>query len=240
VAALTRLWPEAMKTVVTSPPELDLRAWQPSQQHRELALLLPETADCSTVLFDAADELGVECWLVTDIDEHEGKRRRSSAECSLMPDLTIEYGHIRQDEEVNGAWQRVEGYAVGIGATHLGLLTQASSTRLVYAGERVTPIEGCVGVDLLGCPNEKLAPWQECRACDKTALFFIPQPMHDELKRWPICLSECPWPPHRKLLASLGDLGFWRARSPESANPVIFADAAACEAEATSRTRSRR
>ena len=57
VAMLTRLWPEAMKAVVTSPPELDFGTRQRSQQGRELALLLPEDASCSTVLFDAADAL---------------------------------------------------------------------------------------------------------------------------------------------------------------------------------------
>jgi hypothetical protein len=229
-----------MKTVVTSPPELDLRAWQPGPQQRELALLRPEETSCSTVLFGAEDEEGVGCWLVVGVDEREGKRYRSSAECSLTPELIIEYGHVRRDEEVNGAWQRAEGLAVNVGAAHLGLLTQTSSTRLLYGGEQVTPIEGCVGVDLLGCPNEKLAAWQECRACDKTALFFVPRPVRDELKRWPICLSECPSAPHGKLMASLGDLGLWRRRSPESANPVVFADAAACQAEATFRTRTRR
>lgn len=229
-----------MKTVVTSPPRLDLRAWQPGPQRRELALLLPQETSCSSLLFGAEDEDGVNCWLVMGVNEREGKRYRSSAECSLTPELIIEYGHIREDEEVNGAWQRTEGRAVNVGPAHLGLLTRTTAMRLVYGGEQVTPIEGCVGVDLLGCPNEKLAPWQECRTCDKTALFFSPRPERDVLKRWPICLTECPSAPHGKLIASLGDLGLWRRRSPESANPVVFADPVACEGEATSRTRNRR
>lgn len=139
VRRLQRLWPEAMKTVQVSLPKVDLSAWRALDAPHEAALLLPQFGSCSQLLLGSPDTYGVSSWLVTAIDDLDGKRSRSSAECELAPDLVIRYGNIRIDEEVDGAWQRVEGMATPAPERNVGLLTRVTASRLEYGGERLDP-----------------------------------------------------------------------------------------------------
>lgn len=212
--------------------QVDLPDWLSPGGASELAIYLGGT-DCRTLLVEPPDHNDVACWVVTDIVEREGSKYRNSAECDLAPDLVVSFGNLREDREVGGTWERVVGFAVSARPSNLGMLTSATTERVEYGGERVDPVEGCVGVDLLGCREENLPPWQQCRACDKTALFFRPRPVRSPLvAAWPPCLSECPRPPHSAAIAKMGDLGLWRPRADPTSIPVVFKSRAACDAHA--------
>lgn len=231
VAELRSLWPAAMKTVETALPVVDLSAWQPAAGPLEAALFVPERSECSALIIGQSDAAGVTCHLVTDFGERDGRRYRVRVACSLSPELVVDYGHQRDELLVDGKWQEAEeGVAVPAPEKTYGVLTSGTAEQLTYAGERVTPIEGCVGEELRHCSDVRLPIWLACRACDKTELFFVPRPKDDAplLQHWPECRSQCPTPPHQARIAKMGDLGLWRRRADVTIVPRLFRDPAAC------------
>jgi hypothetical protein len=240
---LRSLWPAAMKTVETAAPVVDVSAWQPAAEPLEAALFLPESSTCSPLIISRPDAEGVTCRVVTHVDQRDdGHRHRSSVACSLSPELVVDYGHQRDELLVAGKWQATEeGLAVPAPERTYGVLTSSTPEQLTYAGERVTPIEGCVGEDLRHCSDVVLPAWRQCRACNATELFFVPRPQQPPpLQHWPDCLNRCPNPPHQPRIERLGDLGLWRRRSDETLVPRIFRSPAACRAHVAQRQAAQR
>ena len=221
------VWPRALLGIKSQfPVTASLAYFLDGRQ--ELSVWLPGRAGCNTIALEASDEDGVHCWLVTGVALHDGKTVRRSAACSLTPELVIDYGHIRDEEDVHGRWERLDGLAVGGTPTNWGLLSSGDRQRLQYGGERVDLVEGCSRVDLLGCTNENLEPWRQCRLCDRTAVFVRPRTPRI---RWQDldCLKQCPDPPPpRAVLEAANRRGLWRERADARRIPVVFADRESC------------
>jgi hypothetical protein len=232
---LRSLWPEAMATVRTSFPAVNIDAWKPERGPREVALLLPESASCETVLLDEPDENGVSCFLVTGEEVNEGVRVRRSVECELVPELIIHRGHGREDEEVQGEWRRRTGIAYPASPKGYGLLTHATLSRLAYGGEKVIPVEQCAGEKLNNCGDERLPAGIECRACNSTELVFNADSQVNQLIIWPDCLATCPEPPHLSAFAKMADLDLWRPRLNPASIPIVFREMSDCRQTLASR-----
>lgn len=170
----------------------------------------------------------------------DGHGERQSSPCNLGDELEIRRTLLISEVQADSGWREQTREALPLPVTIYGILTRASEQQLVYGGENVTPVEGCVGADLHGCPpNVHLEPWQQCRACDRTELFFAPKPVDEPrpIPREPECRNACQWPPHQAWINNLGELGLWRMKAKASDVAVVFSEMADCQTYAAERDR---
>lgn len=176
--------------------------------------------------------------MIVGTNTRDGQVYRESLRCHLDAELEIDLALRMTEVKTRLGWQSEESVALPLPSRTYGILTRASERQLVYGGEGVTPIEGCVGADLHGCPsNVHLEPWEQCRSCDRTELFLAPKPADDPrpIPRAPECRNACQWPANQGWIDQLGELGLWGVKANAAEVAVVFNDAAACRSYAAQR-----